>query len=286
MNVNKDFLSDEVKTNNTKPFLKWAGGKFRIINHLKTKFNKKAKRYIEPFLGAGSVALNVEYQDYIVNDCCEDLVFVWQTLKNNGMEFIKNCQELFVPENNTDEQYYHLRNEFNNTKNKLRKAVLFVYLNRHCYNGLCRYNSSGKFNTPKGSYRAVYFPFNELINSLNKINKFKIYNFDFRKIFDLVEGGDMVYCDPPYLPMSQSANFDSYSEGGFSLQDQIDLAKCAEQAANKGATVVVSNHYNWYSVQIYTKMVTSKISKIEVARTISAKITTRDPVTEIIAIFN
>ncbi len=279
-------LNEEVGTGGSiKPFLKWAGGKFRVVDRLKKKFPKNAKRFIEPFLGAGSVSLNVDYPAYVVSDTCTDLICVWECFKEMGMNFVKECQELFIPENHTPERYYELRDELSKTKKKLRKATIFVYLNRHCFNGLCRYNASGGFNVPFGKYKTIYFPQKQFEQSLEQVKKFEIHNKDFREIFAMVEDGDLVYCDPPYLPMSQSASFDAYAKGGFSLRDQIDLAKCAEEAADNGATVVISNHYNWYSRQIYTDLHKGKVSKIEVARTISSKTDKRDAVDEIVAVF-
>lgn len=280
--VPKTKKDDEPKI---KPFLKWAGGKLRVVPVLKKKFPKQGKRFIEPFLGAGSVSLNVDYPCYIVNDTNADLMTVWQKFKTMGDEFIQECEKLFSAKNNKREVFDELKKEFNETKDKLRKATLFIYLNRHCFNGLCRYNGSGEYNVPFGKYDKPYFPREEFEKCHDKVKKFEIHNKDFREIFDMVEKDDIVYCDPPYFPMSESASFDSYSTGGFSLQDQIDLAACAEKAARKGATVVISNHCNWYSRQLYTEMYKGKVSMIEVARTISSKIDERNAVKEIIAVF-
>lgn len=269
-----------------KPFLKWAGGKLRVVPILKKRFPKDGKRFIEPFLGAGSVSLNVDYPYYIVNDTNADLMVVWRQFKSMGMEFVAECEKLFAAKNNKREVFDALKKEFNETDDKLRKATLFIYLNRHCFNGLCRYNGSGEYNVPFGKYDEPYFPKYEFEKCYEKVKKFTIHNKDFREIFDMVEKDDVVYCDPPYLPMSESASFDSYSTGGFSLRDQMDLADCAEKAAKKGATVVISNHNNWYSRQLYTDLYKGKVSTIEVSRTISSKIDKREAVKEIIAIFS
>ena len=269
-----------------RPFLKWAGGKLRIVPILRRKFPKEGKRFVEPFLGAGSVSLNVDYPSYIVNDTNPALMSAWKKFQLMGTEFIDECEKLFTDRNNTRGAFDRLKAEFNETKCPLRKATLFIYLNRHCFNGLCRYNSSGGYNVPFGRYAEPYFPRAEFEACLDKVKTFEVYRKDFRDIFNMVEKNDVVYCDPPYLPMSESANFDSYSIGGFSLQDQIDLADCAEKAARKGATVVISNHYNWYSRQLYTKLFHGRISAIEVSRTISSKTEKREAVKEIIAVFN
>lgn len=268
----------------TCPFLKWAGGKLKLVPMLKQHF-PVGRRFIEPFLGAGSVSLNVDYPQYVVNDSNADLMSVWRQLQENGDVFIAACKKLFTPRNNTLPRFTQLKQEFNTTTDKFRKATLFVYLNRHCFNGLCRYNSSGAFNVPFGKYDSPKFPEAALVACCAKSQKFEIHNEDFRDIFELVRAGDVVYCDPPYLPLSASASFSSYVAGGFSLQDQIDLAACAAKAADAGATVVISNHHNWYARQLYTVMFESKIHTMEVPRTISGTVDKREPVTELIAVF-
>lgn len=268
-----------------KPFLKWAGGKLRIFKTLKKKFPTEVKRYIEPFVGAGSVALNVDYPEIIVNDTQKDLISVYEALKNDGVKFIADCKKLFKPENNKRERFDALKKEFNNkSTDQYRRAILFIYLNRHCFNGLCRFNSKGEYNVPFGKYDKPYCPDKELENCLEKVKKFKIYNKDFREIFKLVKAGDVVYCDPPYVPVSTTAHFASYDTGGFGLKDHFDLAKCAAEAAKIGTTVIISNHYNFYTKELY-EMYGGKIVKMNVARTISSKAEKREPITEIIAIF-
>lgn len=269
----------------TKPFLKWAGGKLKVVPLLKKKFPKNGARFIEPFVGAGAVSLNVDYPSFIINDANSDLIFVWQELQTHGMDFVEECKKMFTPQNNCREAFDDLKKEFNKSKNKLRRATLFVYLNRHCFNGLCRYNGSGGFNVPFGKYESPYFPQEEFEKCYEKVKRFDLYNKDFREIFKMVEKDDVVYCDPPYFPLSESANFDSYSVGGFSLKDHLDLAAAAENAANKGAIVVISNHYSWYSRQLYAVMHNGKISSMDVARTISSNTEERDSVKEITAVF-
>jgi DNA adenine methylase len=257
-----------------KPFLKWAGGKYKILPQIKQFFPKDAKRYIEPFVGAGAVALNVNYPEIIINDVNSDLINVWQEIRRK--DFVEECKRYFTPENNTKERYNELRNEFNKTRN----PVVFIYLNRHCFNGLCRYNSSGLFNVPFGKYTKPYFPRVEIDKARDKL--FQIYNKDFREIFKIVKEGDLIYSDSPYLPLSKTSNFDAYSKGGFSTKDHEDLAKCAEEAVEKGATVVVSNCYNDDAKRIYKN---AEINVLKVSRTISGEVSKRKPVEEMIAIY-
>jgi DNA adenine methylase len=186
-----------------KPFLKWAGGKYKILNDIKKLFPPNAQRYIEPFVGAGSVALNVDFKEIIINDSNTDLTNVYYYLQKKGVRFIADCKELFVCENNIREAYAELKNEFNKTKNVYRKAVLFIYLNRHCFNGLCRYNGNGEFNTPIGNYPKPFFPEKQLNAALEKVKKFDIRNDDYKKILEIARTEDVIYCGPPYLPLSE-----------------------------------------------------------------------------------
>jgi len=278
-----------------RPFLKWAGGKAKVFPDLNEHFPTNGKRFIEPFLGAGAVALNVEkYQNYIVNDVNADLILVWKMLQENGMDFVKECKKLFIPKNNKVEAFNALREEFNHTKNtkdnKERKAVLFVYLNRHCFNGLCRYNSGGGFNVPFGKIVDPYFPQKEFEDALDKVKQFKIYSKDFREIMEMAVEGDVVYCDPPYVPISATASFSDYAKGGFSTQDHKDLALYALDAAHRGSVVIVSNHDCPATRELYVKHkefddVKLKIFTLDVARTISSKVSERKSVKEVIVVF-
>ena len=277
---------EEIKLKN-KPFLKWAGGKYKIFSTLNKYFPENGKKFFEPFVGAGSVALNVHYKECVINDVNHDLILTWKYLKKNKEDFVQSCKKLFDhPDANTREFFDSRKKELNSTDNKERKAHLFVYLNRHCFNGLCRYNGSNEFNVPFGKYDKPYFPEKELLSVVPIIENWTILRKDFREIFTMMEAGDVAYCDPPYVPVSESANFGSYSAGGFGLKDQFDLAENAQKASEKGVTVIISNHYNWYTKELYTKMFNGKIHKIQVSRTISSKVEKRESVGEIIAVFN
>ena len=265
----------------SKPFLQWAGGKYRILEELK-KYFPTGKRFIEPFIGAGSVSFNVSYPSFIINDVNQDLISVYSFLSSHGTDFIADTKKLFIPENGTKEAYQALKLEFNSSTDKYRKACLFVYLNRHCFNGLCRYNSKGQFNTPVGTLGKASFPEKEMNEAIAVLSKFVIKCGDFRLIFDEVTEGDVVYCDPPYLPLSPSASFSAYAKGGFNLKDHEDLANCAIKASQKGVTVIISNHWTPDSERLYAN---AEINLLNVNRVISCKGDNRKPVKEVIAVF-
>ena len=151
-------------------FLKWAGGKYRLSDVIGSLL-PKADHLIEPFVGAGSIFLNTDYDSYTLNDINLDLINLYKVLKANPQKFIDDSARFFVPENNQAEVYYQLRKEFNSTTDKYHRSLLFLYMNRHGYNGLCRYNKSGGYNVPFGKYKRPYFPEAELAYFAEKSQK-------------------------------------------------------------------------------------------------------------------
>lgn len=266
-----------------KPFLKWAGRKTKLVPAIKRHLPKKANRFIEPFVGSGAVFVNTDYAENILADSNQDIITLFQFLKDEKKDFIDLCKSYFMPENNMPDMFNALRAKFNKTKDAELRAALFIYLNRHCFNGLCRYNSEGKFNVPFGLYSKPYFPAQEMRAFAKKLQKATLLCKDFREIMAMAGEGDVVYCDPPYIPLSATSNFTGYAAGGFSLKDQKDLAKACEKAAKRGAVVVLSNHDTPLAREIFKNA--GKTVSVDVSRTISAKGASRGKVKELIAIY-
>lgn len=130
-----------------KPFLKWAGNKFQIVKQVR-EILPIGKRLIEPFVGSGAVFLNTDYPQYMLSDANGDLIHLYTTLQEEGEIFVAYCRQFFGPDHNNPDVYYGRRALFNDTEDKRLRSALFLYLNRHCYNGLCRYNAMGGFNVP------------------------------------------------------------------------------------------------------------------------------------------
>ncbi|GMA48784.1 hypothetical protein GCM10025857_01410 [Alicyclobacillus contaminans] len=179
-----------------KPFLKWAGNKYRIVDKIRALL-PDGRRLIEPFAGAAAVFLNTAYESNVLNDINRDVILVYRVLQQMGPAFVDLCKALFTEDNNTPERYYALREEFNDTSDLVRKAALFVYLNRHGYNGLCRYNHSGHFNVPFGRYKKPYFPFQEMMLFYEKAKTAVFRSDDFEVLMAEAQPGDVIYCDPP-----------------------------------------------------------------------------------------
>lgn len=264
-----------------KPFLKWAGGKYRIVEAIRRRL-PSGRRLVEPFAGSAAVFLNTDYTEYLLSDINPDLIHVYRTLQLHGDHFIDYCKMLFTPENNTPERYYALREEFNTTQDGWRKAALFVYLNRHGYNGLCRYNASGQFNVPFGRYKRPYFPEIEMRYFARKAQRATFICGDFRDVMRATQPGDVVYCDPPYVPLSATANFTDYAAGGFGVKDQEDLSRLAQELSERGVPVLISNHATEFTNAAYAM---ADVEYLEVRRFISCDGDNRGTAPEVLALF-
>ncbi|GLX82024.1 Dam family site-specific DNA-(adenine-N6)-methyltransferase [Thalassotalea eurytherma] len=265
-------------------FLKWAGGKYSLSDVI-NKMLPKGDRLIEPFVGAGSIFLNSDYKHYLLNDINQDLINLYTLLQTKPDAFIEDARAFFTPEHNQSEIYYQYRKDFNESKDPYFRSLMFLYMNRHGYNGLCRYNKSGGFNVPFGKYKKPYFPEQELNFFADKAQSATFVCESYRQTFARVQPNDVVYCDPPYVPLSKTASFTSYAGNGFGLDEQADLANVAEEVTSSvdKATVLISNHDTIWTRKIYEHA--EKIKKLKVARTISQKGSNRKKVGELLALY-
>jgi len=264
-----------------RPFLKWAGNKYQILERIKDVL-PQGNCLIEPFVGSGAVFLNLDYNKYQLADSNGDLINLFLTLQSAGEPFINYCMSFFTKDNNLENRYYELRELFNTTSDSRLKAALFIYLNRHGYNGLCRYNSKGGFNTPFGHYVKPKFPEDAMRYFLNKTKNAVFKMADFRDIMKTARKGDVVYCDPPYVPLSTTANFTAYSSGGFGSKDQLELAELAQELAGWGVPVLISNHATDFTLNAYKN---AKIERLYVQRFISCDGANRGKAEEVLALF-
>lgn len=263
------------------PFLKWAGNKKSIIHRIKPLL-PQGKRLIEPFCGSAAVFLNTQYQQNQICDNNSDLINIYSQLQNDGEQFIDYCEKFFIAKNNTPEKYYQLRERFNKTRNKKLRAALFLYLNRHGYNGLCRYNKSGGFNVPVGRYKKPALPRSRMLYFIQHAKKAEFVIKDFEMTIRESEKGDVIYCDPPYVALNDSNSSFQYEKNGFTMAQQEKLAKLAEQAANRGIPVVISNHLTEFTREIYKN---AELTEFSVRRTISCKGDKRVKAQEVLALF-
>ena len=265
----------------SRAFLKWAGGKYNLVDAIQQHL-PDSDTLIEPFVGAGSVFLNTDYPSYKLNDINADLINLYQLVKTQPDSFIADAKTLFTQLTNQREVYLRLRQQFNLSDDAYERALLFLYLNRHGYNGLCRYNLSGKFNVPFGSYKKPYFPEAELHYFAEKAQRARFSCTSYQQVIQQAQPDTVIYCDPPYVPLSKTASFTGYAREGFDLDDQAQLAILAEQAQQRGVAVVISNHDTTWTRKIYQQ---AQLHSLQVGRSISQNGATRGKVAELFAVY-
>lgn len=268
--------------------VKWAGGKTRVMPEL-LKHIPKADCLIEPFVGSGTVFMNTEYRRYVLCDTNPSLINFVIVLRDNTEQLIASARSLFM-RGNGEETYYSERQFFNSLMrdpeegSAVIRAVLFLYLNRHCYNGLYRVNAHGEFNVPFGRYKQPYFPEAEMRLFAEKARDTKALFLcnDFRTSIPYIAKNrpdSVIYCDPPYIPASKTANFTAYGKP-FTLDDHHALVTTLLDAHRQhGTRSVISNSDTPETREIYSPF---KLHGFSVRRSVSAK--SRDMAGEVIGV--
>ncbi|EBE7555002.1 Dam family site-specific DNA-(adenine-N6)-methyltransferase [Salmonella enterica] len=265
-----------------RPFLKWAGGKYSLLPEL-DRLIPAGKRLIEPFVGGGSVFLNSDKHEYfLLADINADLINLYQMLAVAPDSVIAEAMKAFRHLNDV-ENYTVIREAFNAQKlNATERAAAFLYLNRHCFNGLMRYNLDGFFNVGWGKYKAPYFPEEEIRAFRLKSHACVFMTAGFERTLRLAGDGDVVYCDPPYEPMPGTAGFTGYASGGFSWDSQVALAESCVAAHQRGAKVFISNSTAPRVIELYEQHGFT-LHRVNARRSISSKGSTRETANDIVA---
>lgn len=216
--------------------LKWAGNKTAVMPELMQHL-PAGSRLVEPFAGSCAVMMATDYPHYLVADINPDLINLYKKAAKHTEELIQCAWALFS-EDNSAERYYENRLSFNEdtTLTTIERAALFLYLNRHCYRGVCRYNQSGKFNVPYGHYKKPYFPHAEILTFAEKALRATFICASYDETLAMLRAGDVVYCDPPY-----DGTFSGYHTAGFSDDNQYDLASILVRRSSEGHPIIVSN---------------------------------------------
>lgn len=247
------------------PVVKWVGGKRQLIDEIKSRIPKTYKTYYEPFFGGGAVLFALQPKRAVINDLNDSLIKTYRVIKDNADELIAS---LSLHEN-TSEYFYEIRNEdlypkTFNLKSEVEIASRLIYLNKTCFNGLFRVNSSGHFNTPFGNYKNPNIVNEPVIRAVSKYfndNEISILNGDFAAACQGAQKGDFVYLDPPYDPVSDTANFTGYNAGGFGSEEQIRLRDLCVELDEKGVKFLLSNSATKFIMELYnSKNFESKIT--------------------------
>ncbi|AWB66495.1 DNA adenine methylase [Saccharobesus litoralis] len=273
--------------NKIRPFLKWAGGKFLLAEKI-NKLLPQAECLVEPFVGAGAVFLNShKFERYQLNDINPDLINLYLLLQSQPEILIKESAKLFADnQHNSEQRYYELRDEFNQSQDKLERSSLFIYLNRHGYNGLCRYNRTGLYNVPFGRYKKPYFPEWEMHAFAEKAQQAVFSCVDFQQAIKAAPDNSVIYCDPPYASLSNkpAPSFTGYAASAFNDEHQQILGDLAATSRDdRQISVLVSNHDTKLTRKIYKPATRRRY--FQVGRYISRKGQDRKPVKEVFALY-
>ena len=270
-----------------KPFVKWVGGKRQLMQDLENNFPKQFTTYHEPFLGGGAVMFNLltkkSQLSCNVSDFNSDLILAYVTIRDKLEKLIESLENHSKNyQKDSAEYYYEVRKQ--EPKQQIEKVSRLLFLNKTCFNGLYRVNKKGQFNVPLGRYTNPNIVNKENLTAVSKIlqsKKIKISCRDFEAVLGDAKKGDLVYFDPPYQPVSSTANFTSYTHRDFTEDDLERLAKLADQLHSKGCYVLLSNS-NSKTVKDFFSKKYWKISSINVNRAINSNAQKRTGHKEII----
>ena len=256
----KNFSLFEKDRIECKPFIKWVGGKGQLLPEINKLYpielGKNINKYAEIFLGGGAVLFDIlskyKLDEVYISDKNLELINTYKSIRDNVDILIKSLKEMeeqYIPLNNEDRKiyYYEKREEYNSLKinsevNNIEKAILFIFLNKTCFNGLYRVNKKGKFNVPMGAYKKPKICDEENLKNVSlTLRNVKIVYADYRESEKFIDDKTFVYIDPPYRPLNITSSFTSYTENDFSDKEQIELAEYINVLNKKGAKIVISN---------------------------------------------
>lgn len=232
-----------------KPFLKWAGGKTQLLPELQKILPEKVSRYFEPFIGGGALFFYLRPKEYYISDINPELINLYKIIATKSDKLIKVLKEYPYSE----QFYYELRNKKFQDLDRVDSAARTLYLNRTCFNGLYRVNKKGDFNVPFGKYKNPNIVQEDRIKDASKILKSsKIHCHDFKKLNKhAFNKGDLIFFDPPYVPVSKFSDFKRYNKEQFSIEDHTDLFNTFKKISNSGANVILTNSDTEFVRELY-----------------------------------
>jgi len=271
-----------------KPFIKWVGGKRGLLSQLLQKFPLEFENFHEPFLGGGAVFFELYSQGYLkgkkvyLSDINSELINAYKVVQQNPYELIEALEAYSV--HHSKEFYYQVREldrqeEFKNLSD-LKRATRFIYLNKTCFNGLYRVNKKGYFNTPIGSYKNPNIADKEVIlNASEALQNAIIKNKPFSNVLQNAKENDFVYFDPPYYPLTTTANFTAYDANSFLEDKQFELFEVFEKLHYIGVKVVHSNSDTEFIKELYQNY---DINIVNANRFINSKSSGRGKINEVL----
>lgn len=269
------------------PVLKWVGGKRQLISDIEPLIPKRISTYVEPFVGGGAVLFHLQPKKAIINDYNQELMNVYQVIKDKPNELIEVLKE--HKELNSEDYFYEVRSldrseDFERLSN-VKKAGRIIYLNKTCYNGLFRVNRAGFFNTPYGRYKNPSIvdevTIKAVSNYFNSAN-IKFLTGDYKEALKRLRRGAFVYFDPPYMPISSSSSFTGYTEHGFDYEKQVELRDECLKLHNRGVRFLQSNSYSPEILELYSDQKVFNIEIVQAKRSINSQADKRGEISEVL----
>lgn len=267
-----------------KPFTKWTGGKRKLLPILTELIPDDFNRYYEPFIGGGALFFKLLPHDAIINDFNEELINSYLQIRDNPNELINLLAE--HRDNNSKDYYLNIRSADRDGRiedmTDVERAARILYMLRVDFNGLYRVNSKNQFNVPYGRYKNPKILDEDLIYEVSgylNANNIQILQGDFANAVADAVDGDLVYFDPPYIPLSETSSFTSYTHEGFSYEDQVRLRNTVRDLTRRGVKVILSNSSSPLVEDLYQEF---NLHYVDASRTNGAKPTSRGKIKEII----
>jgi len=265
------------------PVVKWVGGKRQLLPVLTELLPERFTAYCEPFLGGGALLLWQQPQRAVVNDINSDLIQMYKVIRDDVEALILELEK----HKNESEHFYKVRDwdrnkGIYNSLSDAEKAARIIYLNKTCYNGLFRVNNAGEFNTPFGNYKNPNIVNVPTLRAVSKYFQKAEITFSCRSYADVlaeIPRGTFVYLDPPYVPVSDTANFTGYSRGGFCRDDQIHLRECCDDLHRRGIKFMLSNSATDFIKEQYAAY---NITIVQAKRAINSDAAGRGQVDEVV----
>lgn len=284
----KNLIGDATRiiANKPKPFVKWVGGKRQLLSQFRLrnlyppeKFNPKTGKYFEPFVGGGAVFFDLLPEKAFLSDLNNELVTTYNIIKSDVENLINSLKKHKI-----DKEYF-LKVRAQNPKNlsDINIASRFIYLNRTCFNGMYRVNSTGGFNVPFGKYTNPLICDEENLKKVSKaLQNVEIKKQDYKEVLKKAKKGDFIYFDPPYYPINKTSSFTSYTSEAFLDKEQIELRDTFEKLHKKGCFVMLSNSDTPFINKIYSEIKGARISKVFAGRAINSDASKRGKITEVL----
>ncbi|HLX38922.1 MAG TPA: DNA adenine methylase [Ktedonobacteraceae bacterium] len=281
-------LLDMSKSSNVRPgpFIKWAGGKTQLLHQFDRLFPTRYNRYYEPFVGSGAVFFHLLPSEAVLSDANPNLIAVYRHIQYNVEELIYFLYDLrnryhTMPPQEQEREYYRIRELYNDTPSgSLEKAAFLIFLNKTGYNGLYRESKRGGYNVPFGRYdNPAMFDESNLRAVSQALQHVTLLNTDFSSVVETAQEGDFVYFDPPYVPLTKTASFTSYTMGEFTQEQQSKLADVARHLAHKGVLIMLSNSSHDAVRELYRDWY---VHEVKANRAVNSKPDLRGKITELV----